>query len=458
MVALVAFLFGCSDSGSFEDGSPPLGDPGALAATAPGRRDDALVFGHTPRNLLVISLDTARRDRVGLFSGMDTTPNFDAIFSDGVVLEDHRSCSNWTAPSSYCAQSGNFHLDDDVWLTTGTCDDNDRGTRPPCDAPTLASILLDAGFHTTLVTTNSYMSSDYNGNGYGFEREIVRSGQRADVAVSVVSREIEDLGADGEPWYFHVHFFDPHSPYVSPRSYWTDPRRDCAWDVGKNSVQSRLEGGALWWSLHGPERREARHCLFNVYEGGFRYWDEYFAEMWADFDTRGLLDDTLVVFWTDHGESFGEHDNLFLHGVSLYDTENRATAAFWAKDIEPLRWTGPTTHQDIAPTILKALEVPPGDHTGRILGHARDDRVRIAFNYFSGSSIPTISAIRGDHKLMYWWDGTKRFYDLGADPDEQNDIYDSSDPDLVALWEELQPIVEHTEEVWPGLHPRSIGP
>ena len=62
--------------------------------------------------------------------------------------------------------------------------------------------------------------------------------------------------------------------------------------------------------------------------------------VWADFEDRVLLDDTLVAFWTDHGESFGEHDDQFYHGVSLYDSENRSTAAFWAQDIARI---GPRT-------------------------------------------------------------------------------------------------------------------
>jgi len=41
---------------------------------------------------------------------------------------------------------------------------------------------------------------------------------------------------------------------------------------------------------------------------------------------------------------------------------------------------------------------------------------------------------------------------------EQNDLYDSSDPDVIALWDSLQPIVEHTDDVWPGLDPKSVGP
>ncbi len=462
---LAALLFACSGPEVVEGGGrPPLDDSiGKVALTAtrapPTPGADALVFGDTPKNLLVISVDTTRRDRLGFFSDLDTTPNLEAIFADGVILEDHRSCSNWTAPSTYCAQSGNFHLESDVWLTSGSSGARDRLVPwPPTDAPTLASILSDAGFDTTLVTTNSYFSSIYNGNAYGFEHEVRRFWQGADVVVPVAIRESQTLGDDGTPWYFHVHFIDPHESYVAPLAYRTDPRLDCPWSVQGETVQYQLEGGGLWTPLDEAEREQARACLFNIYEAELRYWDEHLAEMWSDFEARGLLDDTLVVFWTDHGQSFGEHDDKFNHGVTLYDTENRSTAAFWAKDIEPLRWTGPTTHQDIAPTILRALDVPLGDHSGRVLGHARYDRVRVGFNYLQGYSIPLISAIQGDKKLMYWWDGTRRFYDLAADPDEQFDLYDPTDPAVVALWDELQPIVEHTDEVWPGLNPRRVGP
>jgi arylsulfatase A-like enzyme len=461
MRALVTVLLGCASSGSLEEPPPAhAGDPELLAATAPAERgSDAVVLGTTPRNLLVISLDTTRRDRVGFFSDLDTTPNLDAVFTDGVILADHRSCSNWTAPSTYCAQSGRSHLDDDVWLTSGSESGRDRSVPWPAhDAPTIASILSDAGFDTTLVTTNGYFSSIYNGNAHGFQNVVRRFWQGADSALSAAIDASEDLGADGSPWYFHVHYFDPHESYEAPRAYWTDPRMDCPWGVRNLNVQYRLEAGPTWYRLDEAGQELARQCLYNIYEGDLRYWDERFGAMWSDFESRGLLDDTLVVFWTDHGQSFGEHDDKFNHGVTLYDTENASTAAFWARDIEPLRWTGPTTHQDLTPTILHALHVPLGDHTGTVVGHARYDRVRIAFNYLQGYSIPIISVIKVDKKLMYWWDGTKRFYDLATDPEEENDIYDPSDPDVIALWEELQPVIEHTQDVWPGLRPRAVGP
>ena len=441
---VVALLLGCSGSSVVHFGGLP---------------SDAIVLGHSPRNLLVISLDTTRRDRLGFFSEHDTTPTLEAAFSGGVILEDHRSCSNWTAPSTYCAQSGRFQLDEDVWFTGR--DENERDIRvayPPAVAPTLASILTAAGFETTLVTTNTHFSTLRNGAGYGFQTEVRVLGGSGGVATDAALKESAHLGTSGKPWYLHVHFLDPHESYDAPSSYWSDPDLDCPWDVSNVHVQAQLSGGALWTGLDETERAQAQACLYNVYEGELRYWDEEFDRLWGELDRDGLLDDTLVVFWTDHGQSFGEHDEKFNHGVTLYDAENRSTAAFWAKDIARRRWTGPTTHEDLAPTILKALDVPLGDHTGIVVGHAPEDRVRVSFNYLVGYSIPLISAVQEDRKLMYAWDGTKRFYDLGRDSDEQVDLYDPSDPDVVRLWETLQPIVEHTDEVWPGLKPMEVGP
>ena len=442
---LVALLLACSGPAVVEIGDPPPGD--------------AVVLEGSPRNLLVISLDTMRRDRVGFFNDRDTTPNFVAAFSDGVILEDHRSCSNWTAPSTYCAQSGNFQLDEDVWPTS--LGEKSRDTRvgwPPPSAPTLASILTAAGFETTLVTTNSMFSTYMNGAGYGFQTEVVVWQGTGDATTDTALKQSKLLGTSSERWYLHVHFLDPHESYEAPPSYWPDPDLDCPWDVANLHVQGQLAGGALWAEFDEAERELAQECLFNVYEGDIRYWDEQFGRLWVELDRDGLLDDTLVVFWTDHGQSFGEHDDQFHHGKTLYDTENRATAAFWAKDIAERRWTGPTTHEDLAPTILKALDVSLGRHTGIVVGHAPEDRVRVSFDYLVGYSIPLISAVQEDRKLMYAWDGTKHFYDLRGDLDEEVDLYDPSDPDVVRLWETLQPIVEHTDKVWPGLKPADVGP
>ena len=145
----------------------------------------------------------------------------------------------------------------------------------------------------------------------------------------------------------------------------------------------------------------------------------------------------------------GAFETIGHHG--LHDEENASTAAFWARDIAPLRWTGPTVHQDLAPTILQALDVPLGTYTGTVVGRAPADRALVSFDYLVGYSIPLISVVQENLKLMYDWDGTMRFYDLAVDPGEQMDQFDAADPDVKRLWGVLDPIVERMDEIWPDL-------
>src|SRR5262245_57634448 len=67
----------------------------------------SLVFDEgPPRNILAISLDPTRRDWIGRFNGGTDTPNLDAWLDGAYVLDNHRSCSNWTAWSMTCVISG----------------------------------------------------------------------------------------------------------------------------------------------------------------------------------------------------------------------------------------------------------------------------------------------------------------------------------------------------------------
>src|SRR4026209_1358695 len=99
---LVTILSSCSSDGGGSASPPDSAHHGADDSGGPETGpQDAVTLGHTPKNLLFVSLDTARRDRLSFFDDEDLTPNLASAFSGGVVLEDHRTCSNWTAPSVF---------------------------------------------------------------------------------------------------------------------------------------------------------------------------------------------------------------------------------------------------------------------------------------------------------------------------------------------------------------------
>lgn len=460
------------DSTPVEESTPPddsspgesgTGDDTGEKKPPPDPEPIVRFVGDPPRNLLVVSVDTFRRDQVGYLSGLDTTPFFDTVMAQSVRLEDHRTCSNWTAPSMLCSTLGYLPVDDGWWPTgvyVGYGSDP-RVPDIPDELPTLAQVLSEQGFATTLVSANGVYSPN-NGTGIvtGFENVGAVYWYPAESVTPTATWWVDATAASGRPWYVHVHFSDPHGPYY----YWDgysyevdalEAKFDWPWNMrNSGSVYGMMYD---FYTLTPEEKAIAQQFFFAIYRGEIRYWDAHFESWWNDLDRRGLLDDTLVAFWFDHGEQFGEHDD-FQHGQTLHAQENRAFAAFWAKNIVPSAWTGPTIHQDLPPTILDAMGLSPAEtHTGTVAGLAPEDRSLFTFNYLVGYSEPLYGVVREDQQLIYHFNGDKFLYDLATDPDGSTNLYDSADPDVTALWSELMPGVVKIREEW-GINTVNPGP
>jgi membrane-anchored protein YejM (alkaline phosphatase superfamily) len=109
-----------------------------------------------PTNILYVSIDTFRRDRISRFNGRDTTPWLDGFLDTAVVLENHRSCSNWTFASMACAFAGSYNTDQGYMPIANV--ENEL----PGSIDTMAEILGRVGFATSLVSatrlSESYMA------------------------------------------------------------------------------------------------------------------------------------------------------------------------------------------------------------------------------------------------------------------------------------------------------------
>ena len=420
--------------------------------------------GPVPTNLLMISVDTMRRDHLGVHGDLGLTPFLDQLASESWVADDAMACSNWTVASTACVLSGATNLDRAA----------DRGMIPtaaggvlapiPRPEPTLPWWLGEAGFSTMLVTTNGFFSGAY-GNAQGYQ--VLRYDGPAKVAGTWDrTKEIIEPSRGGRampaPWMLHLHFFEPHRPYTPPDTYLTSlaslpeiPFDLTTTDGQKQAVQT-LSRGTL-----DPEVAEAvRDHMRARYAAEIRYFDDQFRDMWADLDALGYLDDALIVFWTDHGEELWEH-GLTEHGKLLHAQENAAVLWMWARNLIPDRYRGPVHHIDLAPTLLSLYDLPiPETVTGTPIGLEAPDRVRFAMsNAYTG---PVLAVRRGEHKLHFRWSGQPtRVFDVVADPVEREDLFDPDDPTTLALWDLLKPRIEQAipyvaddprrhELVWPA--------
>ncbi len=386
-----------------------------------------------PQNLLVVSLDTVRRDRVGRYGGGDTTPVLDALLTRSVVLDQHRACSNWTYPALVCLYTGASPTD--VGFMP-------RGPEPATpDLQTMAEGLADAGFDTRLAGAQLLLDPEL-GLVQGFGTVSVDADWSAEQVTEQALALAEDLAS---PWLLQAHYLDPHLPYLAPAEHERRPA-DLASTIFDLTDPEIVHDIVEHWGELSEEERDALLANIDVlYEAELRYTDAQVGALLDGLDAGGLLDDTLVLLVTDHGEQFYEHGQ-FEHGSGLYGEETWAVAALAAPGLAPASWTGLTHHGDLLPSVLSALALPAsGQATGTVVGTAPEDRP--AFTAFSlrGRTVQGVEVGR-DRLLFDWGPGTFERFELGDDPGELEDLHDAAgslDQELVAhLWPEVERLAE----------------
>lgn len=433
---LLQLALACTGSPPGDD-SGPRGDP---TDTFPS------FYGRVPRNLLVVSIDTTRRDLFSRYGDTVYAPFLESLMESGVTLDRHRSCSNWTMPSVLCAQSGMTNID------LGMVPDlRDTGeSMAPKGMRTLATRLYDAGYYTQLVTSNSWFSADHLTD-QGFEVSIRPDDRRT---MGIFAESLDQLAqarSEGRiPWYAHMHVKEPHPSYDPPDEYLADLEGldPIDWDLTKSDDQYAAD--AQYDSMSTEEQELLLAHLRIRYHGEVRWLDDQLTDAFADLELYDLLDDTLVLFWVDHGEQFWEHGDQ-THAYNLNAEENDTIAFFWAKNIVPGSWDEATSHIDLAPTVLNLLSVDDTEGmTGIPVGQADPDRT---LDFLSAARLGVVqSVVKDDWKLIYrWGTGERRLYDTRNDPHEETDLYSAEEPHAkeleVALQERvkaMEPLTDYT--------------
>ena len=174
-------------------------------------------------------------------------------------------------------------------------------------------------------------------------------------------------------------------------------------------------------------------------------------------DAAGRLDDTLVMFWNDHGEQLFEHGARG-HAISLFGEETDGFALFWARGLSPAVWDEATTNLDLMPTALWLLDIdPPPGLAGDVVGTAPAERPVFGTVAPIGRP-PQQSVTVGNRKLIYRWDGLKSLFLRDTDPAEANNVYDDNPAVVQAMWDLLLPEVERAEPFIADYTPESPGP
>lgn len=319
--------------------------------------------GDDAPNLLLISVDTLRADRLVCYGG-DAGAGLCGVFANGTRYRWAFSAAPTTSPSIATLLTSRPPSDHGVVNTM-------RSSLPDA-AETVAETLRDVGYATAAVVSNPLLAKRrrfdqgfavYDDHMTRRERNRRRLTERDAAATTDAALAWADRD-DREPWFLWVHYQDPHGPYDPPDS--ALPRDPAGAEPLPVLDDPSGRGGIPDYQvLPGVFTRPG-------YAAGYRaeleHLDRHLVRLVAGLDARGRP--PAILLTADHGEAFGEDGYYFAHGHSLGLDQIRVPLLVRGVRPVPAGSVVDTAvgGADVAPTLLALAGVAiPESHAGRVL-------------------------------------------------------------------------------------------
>jgi len=415
------------------------------------------------RLALLISIDTLRHDRLGVYGApRPTSPNLDRLAKDSIVFETAVSSSPWTLPSHASLLTSTLPHVNGV--------NKQRGISSAL--PLLAETFRDAGWQTAGFTDVALLGPNF-GFDRGFDSYEYREGSEPVLRGARWShqRVVDWLtAADDRPAFVFWHIFDVHGPYGAPAPFG---------GMFRPAVSRGAEAEHLGKLISAPchdylqlERFSSLEDLVASYDEGIAATDHAIGQTLEILRAAGAYDDALIVVTSDHGESLFENGVWVGHGLFLTDDQIRVPLLLKLPGNRGAgrRVARPARLIDVAPTMLEVLGIPiPPSHQGESLlpaGRGPDGAAHVAYGYAEDTG--SVYVRDGHMKLISPWgfdaafvspDGLRGFlrprpadeasarrlaalaeeqlYDLRADPSETRNLADSVPEELIARYRSL---------------------
>ncbi|HEO72341.1 MAG TPA: hypothetical protein ENN80_13865, partial [Candidatus Hydrogenedentes bacterium] len=434
-----------------------------LSSTLPVESEPAIAFEPQVQsqgpNIILVAVDALRADALTLYdaNAEAKTPRVDAFRQDGVLFPNSFVQSTWTKPSFATLFSGLYPE-----AHTATT----KVSALPKDIDTVAEILYSGGYYTKGFSNNPNIMSvfdfdqgfvDYTdlkpdvyyfGATYSASKlslyEVLRKGKQRisakfsnKLVVSEFYQPAEDVTREaldwldgdpvpqGVPFYLFLHYMEPHDPFMvagPPGSSVRTPR------VGY--ARARMEHP-------DPKLAEA---MRQAYNDDIEYMDIHIGALFDGLKERGLYDNSLIVFTSDHGEEFYDHKGWW-HGQTLYDELMLVPLVIKLPGNARAGEQNPyfARQVDIPATFLHSagLEQPEAMRGKPLFAEDNTDaNTDTSFVYaevdFEGNDLQAVRTydakiIRANEDSTRGFD-TVEFYDLAHDPAEQNNLAGENHP------------------------------
>ena len=363
--------------------------------------------------ILLITVETFNRGHVHAYGyPRATTPNLDALIAQGTSWDAHRATAAYTHPSLASILTGQLPT------TLGFADNT-----PPSLGPstmTLGEQLAKAGYVTAGFSSQYVLSNRWGLNrGFHYWRNHVN-----DTPGRILTTELLPwLDAHARDNVFTwVHYFDPHGPYRPPAGYRERFVGDGIWNDDKATLRAdpkAAEGVAAIPNYVFDAGKFERRWYVAGYDGDIASFDAELGALMDALRARGWDKDTLVIVTADHGESMTEHDRYFCHG-SLYEHDLSVPLVMRGPGIGAgKRITTPSSHVDVAPTILDAAGLLPTGDTARSLRKHDPSRLAVSVHGKGATLRYAVTDTSGQKILVDAQGVVHKRYDLRVDPGER---------------------------------------
>lgn len=343
-------------------------------------------------NVILVVADTLRRDYLPCYGHTEViTPNLDRFAQSALIFEDCYAASFPTVPARADLMTGRYTFAYLPWAPL------------PQDEVTLAGLISAAGYRTVAIADTPFLARRGYGQDRGFQEFIYVRGQLEGTERAYRHRQRQVSEIDGycapktfteaadwlerhhdAPFFLYVDTWDPHEPWDPPAYYVKPHLPDYAGEVISPSYWDYRDDGVT-------ERDLEIACA--CYMGEIAMVDHWFGYLMERARVLNLLDNTAIIFVSDHGFYFGEHglfgkrrfrwpdgsgfEEGFAKGMTVNQRQVHRSPLHNELIRVPLllrlpgeaggRISGLLSLPDIMPTILELLGAPPARAQARSL-------------------------------------------------------------------------------------------
>jgi len=386
------------------------------------------------KNVVLLTIDCLRKDVLGCYGNQDgLTPFLDSIAEKSIQFTKAQTVAPYTQASFPGILTSSYYFDH--------AKEEKQTERLSPKRTLLSEALKQAGMVTAAFHSNPYLG-DYFGWNRGWDRfydsmeedvSPISPFIKGDGINQMVDKWLSShiRGSDDRPFFLWTHYMDVHEPYIPKKEYLDTVAPSI--DLSKEEMLELFEEVVLKRDVSSAE---TVNVLGKLYRAVVREADDHTRTFFDVLEQHGVLDESVVMITTDHGDEFGEHGSLSHNGKMYCELIDSPLLIYNYSPGKAQVCDTLVSGLDISPTLVHLLGLEPienfqghsllpledypqkgcyGEAIGK-LGHRVKDTDQPVY-FYRENDLKIIYRVEEDSWQMY---------DLQADPKEQNNIINTS--------------------------------